>query len=662
MLPVLDNDIVVEGDLGGEVIDMGMDENALNELMGLLINLYTNRRLALVREYSCNALDAQIENGYKGPILVGLPKTMKPYLTIRDFGVGLSLDDIKNVYSKYGASTKRNTNEQVGSFGVGSKSAFTYTNQFIVTSIKDGYRIKVVVSRTDAGAGKMEVVDRRETNESSGTEVSIPVKRDDIDAFKTVTDNFFRFWAPGTVLVDGKEPERISAQTVVCENKSVTANNVTFPVSINVVQSLDQDYVVMGNVAYPAGTSLYNEGTYRTFRIVATVPIGAVAIAPSREGLKDSPGTVEVLKALREAFSDGVGEAITKDIASAATHGDAIKRYLSWPANLVNAAKGVEYRGEKIPKTFKGDFLIFEPWRRRNQSTSYNEVSLRELSELIFVTGLRPSSLTPRQKAKVAGWAEENDIDNNMRYAFVQELDDEDWLADTLQVEWDEIKATDIDGPRVPGQKRTGARYKVYNHTNSRFEEVTTLDTTKPIVYYSPKEGITDYGPYVRDYVNLVGDVSVVLLGRNRWAKFLRDFPKAIHIQQYAKPFVIAALSGLTDDDKLALSLNSDDKDKCKLFADAKIDDPAIQDFLALVESSKTANSPTIVAHTQAATIANRFHIYHGVQDWKVGYKKPVGPFAKYPLLNNIYSYSNAKQKAHAALYVNAVYAAEKES
>jgi len=44
------------------------------------------------------------------------------------------------VYARYGASTKRGTNDQVGAFGLGCKSAFTLGQQFVVTAVKDGQR------------------------------------------------------------------------------------------------------------------------------------------------------------------------------------------------------------------------------------------------------------------------------------------------------------------------------------------------------------------------------------------------------------------------------------------------------------------------------------------------------------------------------------------
>ncbi len=113
--------------------DMTVDQDAMAHIMSVLTKLYSDEYLAVIREYSTNARDAHIAaDKADQPILVTLPTALNPTLVITDNGVGLSRDELVNVYSKYGASTKRQTNQQVGSFGLGCKSAFTVAGQFTV--------------------------------------------------------------------------------------------------------------------------------------------------------------------------------------------------------------------------------------------------------------------------------------------------------------------------------------------------------------------------------------------------------------------------------------------------------------------------------------------------------------------------------------------------
>ena len=97
--------------------------------------LYTDKPLAIVRELSCNAFDAHMEAGNADrPFLIQLPNDLEPEFRIRDYGTGLKHEQVMKLYSSYFTSTKTNTNNQIGAFGLGSKSPFSYTDTFTVTS------------------------------------------------------------------------------------------------------------------------------------------------------------------------------------------------------------------------------------------------------------------------------------------------------------------------------------------------------------------------------------------------------------------------------------------------------------------------------------------------------------------------------------------------
>jgi len=77
--------------------------------------LYSDKALAVVREYSTNAADANVENGVGStPIIITVPNPMSPQFKVRDFGKGLSEDEVRNVYCMYGRSTKRDSNSFTG--------------------------------------------------------------------------------------------------------------------------------------------------------------------------------------------------------------------------------------------------------------------------------------------------------------------------------------------------------------------------------------------------------------------------------------------------------------------------------------------------------------------------------------------------------------------
>src|SRR5690606_19893214 len=100
----------------------GIRSEDFPHLANLLINLYSDPVAAVIREYACNAYDSHIAAGNTDPILVTLPTHASPEFVVQDFGIGLSIDDLRDVYSMYGRSLKRESNDMVGQLGLGCKS------------------------------------------------------------------------------------------------------------------------------------------------------------------------------------------------------------------------------------------------------------------------------------------------------------------------------------------------------------------------------------------------------------------------------------------------------------------------------------------------------------------------------------------------------------
>ena len=86
---------------------------------------------SIIREITSNAYDAHIEADVNKPVIVRM-KTDENTLEILDFGVGLSPDRIRDVFTKFFSSTKRDSNTQIGAFGLGAKSPLSYTDTFQV--------------------------------------------------------------------------------------------------------------------------------------------------------------------------------------------------------------------------------------------------------------------------------------------------------------------------------------------------------------------------------------------------------------------------------------------------------------------------------------------------------------------------------------------------
>ncbi|MGH6957867.1 MAG: hypothetical protein ACREEW_14470, partial [Caulobacteraceae bacterium] len=98
--------------------------NAAKMFSLLADKIYSDKPLAVVREITCNALDVHKLTGQTRPFLVATPTDLDPSFSVRDFGTGLTHDEMVGLYTTFFDSTKQDTNDQVGGFGLGSKSPF----------------------------------------------------------------------------------------------------------------------------------------------------------------------------------------------------------------------------------------------------------------------------------------------------------------------------------------------------------------------------------------------------------------------------------------------------------------------------------------------------------------------------------------------------------
>jgi hypothetical protein len=178
----------------GEKIRIGITDTAV--ISDLLRKHYAHPIRTLVQEYLSNARDAQREvDNQKDKIQVTLPTKISPTLKIRDFGPGLSRERILQVFSQLGSSTKRNSNRQTGGFGIGSKSAFAYRENFFVRSFYKGEETLYEVSTAHSYEGDLEVIYKGKTTKPNGVEIEIPVKKGDESEFISAVLRATIFWS-----------------------------------------------------------------------------------------------------------------------------------------------------------------------------------------------------------------------------------------------------------------------------------------------------------------------------------------------------------------------------------------------------------------------------------------------------------------------------------
>lgn len=245
-------------------------------------SLYSNKILAVVREYLTNALDAQIASGVKTPFSVTLPFDNEllgnNYWQVRDYGTGLSEEDIKEFYCTYFSSSKQSSNDFTGMLGLGCKSAFAYTQEFTVTSWFKGEKTDYFVY-VENGLPKLTKLGSEPSDEPNGLMVSIYVKQENVFEFIKTTNDILQ-WFPQEYVPVGLrttlEPAYESDTCIILKNKGINYG--------------DTIHCLMGNVVYPVNVEGFSKDLIDTiqkhgYKVILKFPIGSLSILPSREGL-----------------------------------------------------------------------------------------------------------------------------------------------------------------------------------------------------------------------------------------------------------------------------------------------------------------------------------------------------------------------------------------
>jgi hypothetical protein len=265
-------------------------------------NIYSDKILAVVREYSTNGWDGHILNGTPDrPLQITLPTSLSPVFKVRDFGVGLSEESVMHIYTSYGTSTKDSSNDFNGTFGLGSKSAFAYGNTFGITSYFNGVKTLYTAYLDETNIGKIRKEYSEPTSEVNGVEIEIAVKSADIRQFNETASNFYKHFQPTPDFLGGDGTvvnalETFGKSVLMFEGSDFSIkNNEGSPYWMR-----EKSVAIMGNVAYPLSVEALGWGDSRADLltkacVILQIPIGAVSITASREALEYDKRTKDYL-------------------------------------------------------------------------------------------------------------------------------------------------------------------------------------------------------------------------------------------------------------------------------------------------------------------------------------------------------------------------------
>jgi hypothetical protein len=258
----------------------------------VLSGFYSEPVLAIPRELGANAWDAHVKAGNtKVMFEVHAPNNLEPWFSIRDFGTGLSPEDIDQIYTTYFESTKTNDNDSDGCMGLGSKTPFNYTDTFSVVSYFNGVKYVYNCFIDETGSPNILPVASEETKEHNGLEVKFGVKITDITMF---VDKITRAYEPFRFrpIIKGASitftPREYAFQGMNWAMKKNSdryhhngcrafMGNYSYPISYDGVKNYISDLGKENRTVY----NLFNNGEFDFF-----FDIGDLEVAPNKETLQ----------------------------------------------------------------------------------------------------------------------------------------------------------------------------------------------------------------------------------------------------------------------------------------------------------------------------------------------------------------------------------------
>lgn len=303
--------------------------------------IYSDKILAVVREYLCNAIDEHQKHKISKPVEISLSSKT---FSVRDFALGLSEHDIRNIFGMYFKSTKSSNNNQIGGFGIGSKAGHCYTDTFTVKSFHKGLCTTYICSlgggKTGVPVGQVLKMAEEETSET-GLEISLEINNQDYSVFDARISSFVENSEKNIVYKNIYNKNFIPSKCV--RKKDFKDFSIRLYKDDNYRYNNNSVVYKMGDVKYRVFSlsDVWNNNNsyYQNIRVrdhhylVVDINIGKMSLPISRETFENTEENNKFLEEIRkeltsfveqdfEKFKNYTTEQIYKDISNMHIYGD----------------------------------------------------------------------------------------------------------------------------------------------------------------------------------------------------------------------------------------------------------------------------------------------------------------------------------------------------
>lgn len=369
-------EILTNASISKKEMTLSANAKAFKIILG---GIYPDIIKAIVRELFTNAWDSQKGAGtLDTPISIHSPSKYEPYFAIRDYGVGMSPDLVDKIYSNIFESTKDKSNDEAGTFGMGSKTPLGYMDNFTLISYQNGMFWYYDLYINEKGIPVVDLKDTGSTDEANGVYVQIAVKSEDINAFKNNILHFV-FGANTPVTIDGSKYDgqyRTAFQTEKYE--IVESPTIQVP------------YIRMGCVLYKLDFALLlnSYGSYQRYSgsnkeqrmynmhnvpLILNFPIGEFEVTGSREDIIYNADSKQKIRQSLENVIDEVTKEIQEKIDASPNYFEAKRDFSSLFNDLAQKIYG-SYNSHQYFK-YKGKPLNDELYNFNSDSVNIGAIS-----------------------------------------------------------------------------------------------------------------------------------------------------------------------------------------------------------------------------------------------------------------------------------------------
>ncbi len=322
---------------------MSLDMDSAQILMQMLSkNLYSDEVGSAVRECASNALDSHRRAGVTDPIVVSLRVVDTGWeFSVEDFGIGLNHQDVENIISKYGKSTKRDSANELGMMGLGFKAPLAYCSSFYFIARKHGMERKYMMYEGEE-VNTIDLLYSKPTSERNGVKVIIPVKSWHVSNFATKIKEQLCYF------------ENVYFDVEDIDNNFVIHRSEYYQFSELCNET--EMHVCLDNVYYPIDWSKLDMDRIRMPLGVRFSLTDNLFPTPNREALRYTAEAKEVIKSriqdVANHFVDKYNEGVETgtDLKSLYEYYNNKERYIKHLGSNLNISELIKYSTNTIAK------------------------------------------------------------------------------------------------------------------------------------------------------------------------------------------------------------------------------------------------------------------------------------------------------------------------